>query len=183
MKVSKTVWIIITASLVIVAFASLGALCWQQFTKQNQLREELTLIEDKLQDFQSEQSSNRREALELQLAETLDVVKTSESLFSRPSWDILTSSLFDIAEACNVEITKASSSSLGSESLGGLTSVTQKFTITVEGNLSDLIIFLTRLNHDLKTSVIKSVDLNVPADAQQRPSANFLLVVYTYEGG
>lgn len=183
MKVSRTVSIIITASIVTICFAGLGTLCWQKFNEQNQLKEELTLVEDKLQEFQSVHSSNRRQALEQQLAETMDVVETSESLFSRPSWDIVTSSLFDIAEPCNVEITGISSKGLTSESLGGLTSTTQKFSITIEGDPNNLIKFLTRLNHDLKTSVIKSVDLDVPADSGKRSTASFLLVVYTNKGG
>ena len=183
MKVSRTVWIIIVAGFVIVAFASLGILCWQQFNERNQLRERLTLVEEKLQEFQSERSSYRKQTLESQLEETQDVIKTSESLFARPSWDIMTSSIFDIAEVCNVEVTRISSSGLGSEKLGGLTSTAQRFNITIEGDLNNLIQFLTRVNHDLRTGVIKLVDLNVPADTQTGPSANFLLVVYTYEGG
>ncbi len=183
MKVSRTLWVIITVIFVIAAFASLETLCWKQFNERNQLREQLAFVESKLQEFQSEQPSYRRQALELELEETLDATKTSESLFSRPSWDVVTSSLFNIAKVSNVEVTRISYGGLSSEKLGELTSTAYKFNITIEGTLNDLINFLTKLNNELKTSVVKVVDLSAPVDAEGKPSANFLLVVYTYGGG
>ena len=183
MKVSKTTWIIIIAILAITSFASLGTLCWQRFGEMKHLREEFAFVEDKLQEYQSGQLSYRGQALDLQLEQILGEVQTSESLFSRPSWDIATSSLFDIAEACNVEVTSISSAGLNSEGLGEITSTAQRFNVTIEGALNDLIKYITRLNHDLKTSVVKSVDLSVPVDAQEIPSAKFLLIVYSYGGG
>ncbi len=183
MKIGKTTWIIIIAILAITSFASLGTLCWQRFDERQHLKEEFAFVEDKLQEFQSGQLSYRSQALDLELEQTLGEVQTSESLFSRPGWDIVTSSLFDIAEACNVEVTSISSAGLNSEGLGEITAATQKFNVTIEGNLNDLIKYITRLNHDLKTGVVKSVDLSVPVDAQETPSAKFLLIVYSYGGG
>ncbi len=180
MKVSKMVWIILIASLAIAVFAIVGTLSWQKFDQRNRLRGQLVLIEDKLKEYQSEQSSYRGPTLESELDKTLEAVETSKSLFSRPSWDIVTSTLFDIAKSCNVEVTRIGSGGSSSEKLGGLTSTTQRFNITIKGTLNDLIKYVTRLNHELKTGVVKTVDLSAPADSKEIPSANLLLVVYTY---
>ncbi len=182
MKVSRAVWIILIASLAVAAFAIVGTLSWQKFEQRDRLREQLTLAEDKLKEAQSQQASNRGQSLELQLGKTMETTRTPESLFSRPSWDIVTSSLFDFAKSSNVEVIRISSGGSGSEKLGEITSTTRKFNITVEGSLNDLVKYVTTLNHELKTGVVKSVDLSAPAEGEEKPSANLLLVVYTYEG-
>ncbi len=183
MKISKTTWIIIIASLAITSFAFLGTHCWQKFNERNSLKGELVFVEDKLQEIQSGRLSNRSQALDLQLQQTLGEVQTSESLFSRPGWDIATSSLFDIADDCNVVVTSISSAGLSSDGLGELTATAQKFNVTTEGTLNNLIKYITRVNHDLKTSIVISVDFSAPTDAKVVPSAKFLLIVYSYGGG
>jgi len=54
----------------------------------------------------------------------------------------------------------------------------------VEGELTDLVSYITRLNSDLDTGFVKSVEINVPeTNSKDKPSANIQLVIYTYQGG
>lgn len=183
MRLSKASWIIIIGCIVITAFASLGALSWQQIHKRNQLREELILTEEKLNGFQSGQFAYQQETLVMQLNQTLSELQTSRSMFSQPIWSIATGTLFDIAQTCNTEIINISSSGLASQELGGVSGSTQTFAITIEGDVLDLVRFITKLNQNLKAGVIKSVEISVPDTiGEGKSTADLQLVVYSYEG-
>jgi hypothetical protein len=50
------------------------------------------------------------------------------------------------------------------------------------GYVTDLAAFVTRLNSDLATAVVKSVDINIPPPGNDGiPSAAINVVVYTHE--
>jgi hypothetical protein len=183
LKISKTTWIIIISAITFAAFAGLGALSWQLHQTRDLVRGDLALTEEKLAEYQSGRFAYRQEVLELQLNEKVAALKTSRSLFSQPSWYIATTALFDIASANNVAVTEIRSAGLDHEKLGEITYTVQWFNTTIKGEVIDLVNCITRLNHDLETSVVKSVTLNVPVNGEGKPSADLLMVVYTYEGG
>ena len=183
MRLSRISWIIIISCIVITAFASLGTLSWQQFQKRNQLREELVQTEEQLNGFQAGQYAQRQETLEMQLNQTLSELQTSKSMFSQPIWSITTGTLFDIAKASNTEVTAISSSGPTSAKLGGISCSAQTFAIRIEGDVPDLVSFITRLNQNLKAAVVKSVIISVlETTGEEKSTADLQLVVYTYEG-
>lgn len=184
MKLSKTSWLFLAIGLFIITFAGLGAVRSQQAQQQNQLDEKLTSAELKLNGFQIEQLVNQQGELERQLSQTISQSETARDILSQPIGSIAISEiLFDIAEANSVEITEISSSGPASEELAGVTLSVLPLTARVKGSLPNLVSFITSLNDDLPSGVVKSVAISIPETTGAEASTNIQLVIYTYQGG
>jgi len=184
MKLSKTTWLILTIGFFIIAFASLGIVRSQQVQEQDQLNQELTQAQLRLNEFQLEQLSSQHEELEKQLSQTISQFEAARTMLSQPIGSITTSGLlFDIAAACGVEVTEISSSGLASDDLEGVTCSVLPLSARVEGDVSDLVSFITNLYGELTNGIVKSVEISIPeTTSEEKPSANIQLVIYTYQG-
>lgn len=204
MKLSKTSWLILTIGIFIIIFSSLGMARSQQVHERNQLNEELSLAMWRLDEFQFEELSSRQEELEEQLSDVMAEFEAAKAVLSQPTGSIATSdTLFDIAKVCRVEVTEISSSDMVREDLEGITCFILPLTARVEGEIPNLIRFITKLNTDFSTGIVKSVEINIPevtedpgetgeesAEGQsgeeepevEEPSATIRLVLYTYRG-
>jgi hypothetical protein len=105
-------------------------------------------------------------------------------MLSQPNGSIVTSGiLFDIAEAYGVEVTEISSSGPTNGELEGIACSVLPLTARVEGDVPALINFITRLNSDLTTGVVKSAEISIPETTdEEESSANIQLVIYNYQG-
>ena len=184
MTLSKTSWIILTVGISIIAFASLGFARAQQLHERNQLNEELSIAEISISKLKLEQLSSQREELEKQLTESIAQLETTKTILSQPAESIAASStLFNIAETCGVEITEISSSGLASGDLEGITCSVLPFTVRAEGVISSLMSFIFTLNGDFITGAIETVDISAADNATDgSSSANIQLLIYTYKG-
>jgi len=184
LKLSKTSWLLLTIGIFIITFAGLGIVRYQQIQEENQLGKELTLTETELNGFQLEQLSYQQAELEKQLSQATSQFETTKAMLSQPTGSIYTSGvLFDTAEAYGVEVTELGSSSLASGELEGVPCSVLSLTARVEGDVSDLIGFITELNNNLATGVVQSVEISIPeTTSEEEPSANIQLVIYTYRG-
>jgi len=185
LKLSKTSWLIIIIGVFVIVLIGLGIVRSQQVHQQNELNEQLALTRSKIQLIQLEQFSHRQGELELQLSETDSQSESAKKILSQPVRSVTISDfLFDIAEANSVNITEINSSGLASEELAGVTCSVLPFTAKVEGELTNLVSYITKLNNDLTTGFVKSVEISVPeTSSKNKPSANIQLVIYTYQGG
>lgn len=185
MKLSKTSWLIIIIGFFVIILVGLGIVRSQQVHQQNELNEQLALAQSKIQVIQLEQLSHRQGELERHLSETDSQSESAKKILSQPIRSITISDLlFNVAEANSVNVTEITSSGLASEELAGVTCSVLPFTARVEGELTNLVSYITRLNSDLATGFVKSVEINVPeASSTKKPSANIQLVIYTYQGG
>jgi hypothetical protein len=184
MKLSKTGWLLITVGVFLIVLIGLGALRSQQIRQQNQLGEELSTVEIKLNGVQLEQLSRRQEELEQQLSQTVSKFDDARGTLSQSIGSLAISYiLFDIADANSVEVTAVSSSGLTSSELGGLTCSALPVTTIIRGELTDIVDFVTRLNGELTTGVISSVEITVPEETGELTYAYIELVVYAYQGG
>ena len=183
LKISKTSWFLLVIGIFIIMFVGLGAVRYQQINQQNQLNEELTLAEAKLNEFQLEQLSYQKGDLERRLSQAISQFETAKAILSQSTGSIVTTStLFDIAEAYGVEVTELSSSGLVSEELEGVPCSVLSLAVRVEGGISDLIGFITKLNTDLTTGAVQSVEISIPeTTSEEKSSANIHLVIYTYQ--
>ena len=184
MKLSKTSWITLTVGICIIAFASLGFARFQQAQEQDQLREELSLGEQRLSKFQFEQLSSQQEELEKRLKLTTLQLGNTKAILSEPTKSIAaTDTLFDIAKNCDVEVTEISSSDPTSGKLAEVTCSVLPVTVRVEGDVLSLINFIVELNSDFTTGVVEASSISVSEDAaEEMSSANIQLLIYTYEG-
>lgn len=184
MKLGKTSWLLLTIGVFIIMFAGLGIVRYQQVQQQNQLNEELTLAQQELDQMQLEQLSYQQERLERQLSQTLSRQETAKTRLSQPIESIATSStLFDIATACGVEVTQISLSGVGNADLEDIPCSVQTFTAKVEGDVPGLVNFVTKLNDNIATGVVKSVAISIPEiTSETKASANIQLIIYAYQG-
>ena len=184
MKLSKKSGFILVAGIAIAIFAGLWLARSQQADEQEQLREELSIATMRLNGFQSDELSSQRGELERQLSQTISQLETAKATLSQSAGSIAVSgTLFDIAEATGVEITAISSSQLSSDSLEGLTCSVLPLSITVEGDVPDIISFVGSLNHDFTTGLVKLVQISIPeTTCEETVSANIHLQVYTFQG-
>jgi len=184
LKLSKTSWLILTIGVFLVTLASLGITRSQQLHEQDQLNQELSVAKMRVAKFQLEQLSYQHEELEKQLGETISQLEAARTTLSQPNESIIISdALFEIARASNVEIIEVSSSVRTGGDLEGVTASELPLTIWAEGDVANLIDFVTRLNGDLTTGVVKSAKISIPETADEgKPSADIRLVVYSYQG-
>lgn len=183
LKLTKTSWLIIIVGVFIIFLVGLGIIRSQQVQEQNALKEKLAVAQSKLQAIQLDQLAYRQEELEQQLSETISQSKAGRTILSEPIGSIIISDiLFDIAEANNVEITSIVSSGMAQNKLEGVPCLTLPLITEVEGEVTDLVGFVTQLNEDLATGVIQSLQMTIPTTPDRLPSANIELIVYTYQG-
>lgn len=184
MKLSKTSWLFIIVGIFIILLVGLGVVRSQQVRQLGQLNEELALAQSRLEAIQLDRFSHRQEELEQQLSQSTPQPETAKATLSQPIGSIaISDTLFNIAEANSVNITELSSSGLASEELAGVTCSVLPVWARIEGDLTNLASFITQLNDELETSVIKSVDITVPeTTGEQQPIANIQMAVYTYQG-
>ena len=204
MKISKTSWLILGAGIFVIAFASLGLINSQRLQEQSQLNEELSLAKIRLDKLQSEELASDKESLEMQLEQTISQFEAAKATLSQPNLAIdVSDNLYSIAEACDVEISEISSTGLMNDDLENITTSALPFSTTVNGNVSNLINFVAKLNSDFVTGVVKSVQIttsnavsdngssaNTTSDnissanttSDNGSSANIRLIVYSYEG-
>lgn len=184
MKLSKTSWLLLAVGIFIIAFVGLGAVHYQQVQQENRLDDELALAQLKLKGIKLEQLSYQQEELEKQLGQTISWSGTAKAILSQPIRSVATSeTLFDTAAVYGVEVTEISSPGLASDELEGITGSVLALTVRVEGDVSDLISFIIKLNNNLTTGVVKSVEISVPETTSEgKSSANIQLVIYTYQG-
>jgi len=208
LKLSKTSWIIITVGIIIVAFGSLGIARHQQVLEQTQLRDELSVTATRLQKIQIKPLQSRHSELQEQFDQTLLRLETAKDELRQPIESInVIDSIFDIAEACGMEITRISSSALGEDELEGISYSAIKLTIAVNGDVPNFISFVTKLNNDFGTGVANSVQMGIrdaPEEVEEeaeeeteeeeeeeeqteeepdRSTGTIRLVIYTYQGG
>ena len=189
MKLSKTTWIFLVIGIFIILAAGLGMAYSQQHQEQSRLNEELALAQLRLNKYPPQQVSSQKEELESQLAKAESQLKAARaSLYQSPESIEASDALFDLAQLCNVEVTEISSPGLTTEALDGVTLSVLPLTVTVEGDVLNLIDFIYRWTEEYSTGMVKSAEIGVPRTTEEeetvgcKPSAIINLLIYSYEG-
>ena len=183
MKLSKTSWRILTAGIIIVAFASLGIARAQQINEQEQLSGELSVVEVRLDNLQLRQLSSQQDNLEKQLEQAISQLEAAKDNLRQSIESIeITDSFFEIADTCGVEVIELHSSGPASDELAGIACSVLPLTAKVEGDVPDLISFVTKLNNDFTAGIVKSVDIGTPETSENMSSASIQMIIYAYEG-
>ena len=184
MKLSKTSWLIIPIGVFTILLAGLCVVHAQQVGQLGQLNDELAVAQLKLSGFQAEQPTERPAELEKQLSETKAQSETARTTLSqRVKIITISNTLFEIAKSYGVEVTEIKSSGMAENELEGVPCSALSLNARIEGEVANLVNFITRLNNELATGVVKSVEINIPeSTSANTSSANFQLVVYTHQG-
>ena len=181
MKLGKKSWLFIAIGFFLIALVSLWTVYSQQSGVKKQLKEELTLANSRLGSIQIEQFANNQSELEQQLDEIIAQSEAARGTLSQPMNSIIISDIL-FSTANSVNITEVSSSGMTNEELSGVPCLALPLTASVEGDLSNLVAFITQLNGDLSTGFISSLDINITDPASnQKPSVNIQMVIYTHK--
>jgi len=207
LKLSKKAWLLLAGGIFIILAASLGTAYSQQDDEQGRLNEELALAQLRLGNYPAQQLelTSQQKKLESRLAMARSQLKNTRAGLSRSTESIEASGgLFEIAGDCHVEVTEISSPGPTTRELEGVTLAVLPLTVRIEGEVLDLIDFVSRWTGDYSTGVVESVEISVPlppgeeeeegeveetegaeeeaAVEEQKPSAVINLLIYSYEG-
>lgn len=183
MKVSKKVLIYIGIGTYIIAIAASGYILFGKLDEQSKVDEELTVAEDNIARTDVDRLSTQISELEGQLAQMTSESDTLMDLMSQDISNIRSSTIvFDVAGKNYVEVIDLNSLSAFSEVLANIPCNVVPLEAIVEGNVEDIVNFVTQLNTALTTGVIKSVNLNIPeVDTGVKPTATISLLIYNYQ--
>ncbi len=192
-KLSTTSWIFLTIGIFGILVLSLNVAYAQQSQEQSQLNEELAQAQLRLKKYPAQQISSQKSELESRLAEAeLQLKVTKVGLYWSTESIEASDALFELAEASYVEVTGISSPGLTTEELEGVTFSVLPLTVTIEGDVLNLIDFIYKWTHEYPTGVVQSVEITVPEVTEEeeeeteeaeeeKPSATISLLLYSYE--
>lgn len=190
MKLSKTALIFLGVGIFVILVAILGMTYSQQSQEQSRLNQELSLAQLRLEEYASQQLSSQQEELESRLTRLETRLRvTKNNLYQSIQSIEITETLYEVAKTSDVEIVEISSPGLANEELEGITYSFLRLAVTVEGDVRDLIDFIDAWTKEYPTGVVESVEITVPESpedeeetAEELPSADIRLLIYTYEG-
>ncbi len=200
MKISKTAWTVLAIGIFVVVAASLLMAYFQEGQEQSRLSQELSSVEILLAKqwakFSSEELPSQQSQLERQLALAESKLNNAKAGLRQPIESIeTTDTFFEIAEANEVEIVEISKVEIVEISPPGwpeedtdeVNFSAMSLTIKIEGDVPDLVDFISELSQQFPTSVYELTEIRVPEVAEEEeelepPSANLKLYIYTYEG-
>ena len=195
-KLSTTSWIFLTIGIFGILVLSLNVAYAQQSQEQSRLNEEVALVQKRLLKNPPQQISSQKSELESQLAKAELQLKVAKvGLFQSLESIEASDALFELAEASYVEVTEISSSGVSSELLEGVDFSILLLTVTIEGDVLNLVDFIYKWTHEYPTGVVQSVEITVPEVVEEeeeteeaeeaeeeKPSAIINLLIYSYEG-
>ena len=182
MQQIKKKWLVWGASiLLVVIIIALGIVQTRQMGQRSSLSEDLERAELVLSALETAQSSSGQSETGTQPGN----INTAEAELSQTADSILANEdLFNIASISSVTLTTITVSPLSDDTLAELSCFSLPLNVVAQGNVPDLLDFITRLNTDLTNGLVRSAKLSVPgSSAEGKPSVNIELVIYTYWGG
>ncbi len=183
MKLGKRSWLAVAIGFFLIASISLWISYSQHAGERKQLKEDLGSVHSRLNSVQFEQLADRQSELEQQLEKTIAQSEVARETLSRPMNSIIISDiLFSTAEANSVNITEISSLVASSVALEGVPCLALPLTAKIEGEVNNLVAFITQLNNDLASGIVKSVNLDISqAEGNGKSAASIQMVIYKYE--
>ena len=173
--------LLIIISALTVAVIVLYVVHSRQVDEQNQVNQELAQTESMLNGVQIEQMSLRKADLEQQLGQITAQFEAADAILSQPiqSFAVITA-LMDIAKENAVEINEVTLADKTSAELGEIPCSVMSLEVGVEGDVENLISFVTTLNSSFTTGLVESI--NITEIDGENTSAEMVLTIYSSEG-
>ena len=155
MKISKKVWLIVGAAIIVALLCVVFTIYFQQIREQQDLNERLdsaTALSVKL--------TADKEDLEDDLAQAQSLLNTSQQEYPQEVHSIeYGEHIFEIVEECNL--------TLGSLSFPGPSSTQVSLSLPISGSVADIFEFIHTINTDdrFASTSVNSVNLNVGGGA------------------
>jgi len=178
MKLTRTVGLIIVVVILAVVIGVLVSIYSGQAAERNELSERMSRAQTLLPGLMKQ-----RENLEDQLTQAEALLNANQAQFPESVESIeYDDDLFQIADECNVAITRISSSKPTSKGAEGVTYSVSTFGVDVNGNIEDILefIYAIRTGDGFRlpwSADVKSIKLNCAG-----PTASINLDIYAYKG-
>lgn len=184
LKFSKTGWLILSAGIFVVILAGLGVTRSQQLTEQTKLEEELSLSTMRVDTIQVSHLRPQLEELQQRLDESESQLNEVQDRLRQTVVSVdVTEKFFAIAEYCDVVIQNLTNTTISTDTIQNINCYETSISATVTGELEDIVDFLIGLNEGYTTGYVQSTQISIPDESSDKqPSANFQIVVYSYEG-
>jgi hypothetical protein len=183
MKISKKVLKYIGIGIYVIALVASGYVLFGKLGEQSEVDDELTLAKANLERTNINRLSEQIGNLEDQLTQITSQTDTMKNMMSQEIANVAASTIvFEIADATYVEVMDLNSLSAFSEVLEDIPCNVVPLEAMIEGNLEDLVSFVTRLNTSLTTGAIKSINMDIPESSTgEKPMATISLLIYNYQ--
>ncbi len=220
MKISKTALLILGIGIFVILLASLVWVYLGQRDERVALDDSLSAAEATLTKLTSEKTGleSQLSQLESKLAQAAVLLSTAKLNFPHPTESIeVDEKLFMVADSWHLEVTGLTSSApteevvVGEEDVRGVVYSVTSFTVTIEGEVADILGFTNSLANDayFNNATVKLVNVNIPepetrdsggfvwipgedgedgewvweeGEEEKKPSATINLVFYSYQG-
>jgi len=190
LKLSKKTGLIIA----IVVFFAAGIYLYMDYSKivdeKAVVKEQLELTQQQLQGIQIDPLTAQQTEMGNQLSDVAS--RSGEVIFtlSQPISNIdAATALYDVAQTWGVQINSVTSSGLADEGLEGATFSVISLDAVIEGDMPNLVNFITHLNDSYTTGIVRSVTITAPVagsganvTTSVNASADLRMAVYTYKG-
>ncbi len=178
LKISKRLLLIIGIGVFAVLLFTLYRGYSQTTDEQNQLSAQLTLAKSRLAGLNLEQLSSQQAELEEQLGQATSEVEVVKAMLPQPVGGTEPDEIFfNVAKANGLKVTEVTLTGPNKDTLGGVTCSTILLNAKVEGNLPNLVSFITKLKSLVVNGVVKSVEITMsPWVAEPAPNIKLRLL-------
>ena len=183
MKINKKTLKLIGIGVYIIVAVASGYILFGKLDEQSKVNDELTSAKADLERTDADRLSAQISDLEDQLTQITTQTNTMKNMMSLEIANVAASTIvFDVAGKNYVEVIDLNSLSAFSDVLENIPCTVVPLEAIIQGNVEDLVSFVTQLNTTLTTGVIKSVNLNIPeASTGVKPTATISLLIYNYQ--
>ncbi len=184
LKLTRTSLLLIVAGICFIVSIILSLSVSQQVQQQSQLKGKLISTQSNLKVIRLEPLTTQQAELEKKLSEATSQFEAAKAMFLQPAGGTdPDKTFFNVAKANGLEVTEVTLTGLDKDTLGGLDCSSLLLKAKVEGNLPNLLSFITKLKNSMENGVIKSVTITIPETASsENTSADIQVVIYTYGG-
>jgi len=208
MKLNKKILLFLGIAIFVILGVSLGMVQSQQAQERNQLEQDLSLAQLRLNKGKdaSQELFSQQEDLENRLTQARSQLTTAKAgLFQLIETIEVNATLFEIAETCGVEIIEITSSAPADKELEGIPCSALTLRVRIEGRVINLLDFVRKWTETFHTGEVVSVGITPvssaegegqaeeetigeeetgeeQAEKEKQPSTNIELLIYTYRG-
>jgi hypothetical protein len=162
-KLSRTSWIILIAGILVVAFGSLGVARFDQFSEEDQLKQDLAAAEKRLEKSPIKDLTIQKKALEDQLAQSQSRLDEIQQSLDRNIANIdVTSQVINIVHGCNLTVVEINSVGVMDEKLVNVPCLVDRLEIVAAGDVDDLVNLVVTLNNSFDTGMVESAEIINP---------------------
>jgi hypothetical protein len=186
LKLSKTSWLILAAGIFVVVLGSLGVTRSKQLGEKSELDEELRLSTSILEKLQGSNMQSQQDELQQKIEEGEVLLEEAKKRLDQTVVSVdVSDELFVIADYCGVVVRTLSTSPIKTNEYEGIGLYMTAMNILAEGDVDNLINFVTSLNDDYTTGLVRSFQISIPelgaSDNTTLPSVNIQMTIYSYE--